>query len=227
MIFLKKLNTSKIFKFRLNFLGTNFDFYVKSMADIGVINEIFIKGDYKYDFGNLNNIVDVGSNIGASAVFFAINNPNSKIYCFEPDPNNFELLKLNTKKFPCIKIYNKAISFEKGFIELNIGNSTSLSSSVYKRDILDKSVKIEALSLKDILEIEKIEKIDLLKMDIEGYEWDIFSKNKVEKIDNFVVEFHEDLNGHSVEEFEKIFENFKIERKFLHKSRYILIGRKI
>ena len=65
-------------------------------------------------------ICDVGANIGATSVFFALNYPNSSIFSFEPTSINFNLLKKNIKGFLNINAY------QFGFI-MKINFKTSIS----------------------------------------------------------------------------------------------------
>ena len=51
-------------------------------------------------------ILDVGANIGATSVFFAMNYPSARIYSFEPTVMNFSLLKKNTSHFQNVTVYN-------------------------------------------------------------------------------------------------------------------------
>jgi hypothetical protein len=56
-----------------------------SSHDILTVNEIFCRGDYRYG-PDLRVAVDVGANIGISALYFLTRNSGARVYAFEPDP---------------------------------------------------------------------------------------------------------------------------------------------
>ena len=76
-------------------------------SDEYVVNAIFKTQEYLLQLKNFQPklILDCGGNIGCSAVYFAVKYPSAKIYCVEPQKDNFTLLKMNTKfyanVFPC------------------------------------------------------------------------------------------------------------------------------
>jgi hypothetical protein len=93
------------------FLGKNIKFS-DNEALIGMINEIFVKKNYMFNSDNdAPVIIDCGANIGLSTIFFKQIYPKSKIFCFEPDPKIFVMLKHNLTQFNYsdIQIFNKAV----------------------------------------------------------------------------------------------------------------------
>lgn len=76
----------------------NFKIKIYSVDDFSTLNLVFCRQDYI----NLNNkhiVVDIGSNIGISTLYWLHNDPNCKIYCYEPSTINFKRLSFNLKKF--------------------------------------------------------------------------------------------------------------------------------
>ena len=75
--------------------------------------EIFLDNIYKFNPASKNpNILDLGSNIGTSIIYFKTTYPNSKIIGVEADPNIYKILKKNvmSRKYNDIKLINKALS---------------------------------------------------------------------------------------------------------------------
>ena len=181
---------------------------LKLRSPIGIINlvlrnrqsartiySIFIREDY-YTDESCKNILDFGSNIGISAVYFLSRNNKNKILCLEPDPNNAYFLDENLKKFKNrSKIFFCAIgSKDEEEIEYNLSIDGKYSS-FEKLPIskFDKKVKVKIMSFENIMEqtIFNNQFPILLKIDIEGLEKKVlqtidFIKHK--KIKEIIVE---------------------------------------
>jgi FkbM family methyltransferase len=144
----------------------------KSLHDYVTIFEVFCRKDYRLRDSE-NVIIDVGSNIGISAVYFLSRRPNTHVVCYEPNPANLELLKLNMQSFQgrfCIN--NFALGTEDGqfpFQFEDTGRYGSLNISLEKpTNIIQVEVKnilTEILHLK-----ESLKEINLIKIDTEGTE---------------------------------------------------------
>ena len=140
-----------------------------SHHDLLTVNEIFCRLDYPAD-GNIKVVVDIGSNIGISALYFLTRNNKSKCYLYEPDKRNIEKLKLNLSDFSGRYIlYDKAVSFESGQLEFGIeptGRYGGLGINTKEKIIVD------CLEINDIIGsvLDKEDYIDILKIDTEGVE---------------------------------------------------------
>ncbi len=174
-------------------------------------------------------VLDMGANIGFFAASCSQRNIN-RCYCFEPMEENFKYLQKNINNLiDCEKfeLINKAVSPNPEiYIPSGVDQDTPHAISVLERlpnsfspyaveEKEDDCLVIPAIKLSDFLEENKIEKIDFLKMDIEGGEWDIFEDAKefealLSKTEKFVAEIHVRL-GTSIEtKFKKDFiEKFK------------------
>jgi FkbM family methyltransferase len=186
----KEQNRQKLYSFNLEI------FFYSPQSYFFLLNEIFAKSIYENkDIQNPSIIIDAGANIGISVLWFRLKFPKAKIIAFEPDPNNLLLLEKNIKinKLKNIEIVKKAISNKSGksiFYRINdpIQNLDSglklnqnLSNSQYLVNTCKLSTHINS-------------KVDLLKMDIEGAEYDVFeeliSSKKIDKINNIYFEAH-------------------------------------
>jgi len=145
-----------------------------------------------FDIKENDVIVDLGANIGLYSLYASDIQPNiKKIYMVEPSFNNFEsmiknILKLrrdNLHKFIPIKL---AISGEIGQSVLNSNSSTP------HLGVGDEIVK--TFSFMDFIDFYNIGKIDVLKVDIEGSEVDVFKDETYdyinENVDRICGEFH-------------------------------------
>jgi FkbM family methyltransferase len=168
-------------------------------SDISVYKEIFIQNEYDYYYNNNPCIiVDAGANIGLSAVFYANKFPNSKILAIEPEDSNFNLLKKNVAQYKQIHPIQAALWHEEGTLSVTdihsghwgflVDSETSNNSNNYT---VSQSVK--SITINSILKDYNISKIDILKIDIEGAEKEVFKDTSywINKVDSIVIELHE------------------------------------
>lgn len=122
-------------------------------------------------------IIDVGSNIGQTAMTLANTSfENVMIYGFEPDPVNYakavKNLELNT--FNNIKYQNFGLGSQKGELYLKIDTPSNRGGNrIDQQNISENSIKIQIEKLDDVVSKMNIEKIDLIKMDVEGFEHEV------------------------------------------------------
>lgn len=136
---------------------------------------------------HLNNIVvDVGANIGYYTIQLAKTvGEQGIVYAYEPDEINFQILKknLNFNHVKCVLPFKVAISNKKGVAKLYRSTSNSGDHRLYKtKDEKRVEVLVNTNTLDNLLNIKL--KIDLIKIDTQGYEpsvidgaWQIISSN--------------------------------------------------
>jgi FkbM family methyltransferase len=138
-------------------------------------------------------IIDIGANVGATAVFFQSNFPAAEIFCYEPSAINYRYLSLNTRNFKNIRtfpygLFNKSTEMVmyQGFHQ-SAENSVILSIETTKE-----TEKIRLESFSQELSRQNIEKISILKLDTEGCEIPILEDltGKLNIIDIMYIEYH-------------------------------------
>lgn len=203
---LTKLIFHKIFKINykkekiLNFVIFLFNYEVL----VALFESIFIENEYYFQAANpLPAIIDVGSNIGVSVLYFKYLYPKSKIIAFEPDPETFKLLHrtIESNKLKNVKLHQIAVSDKKGiaYFYNDQDNPGSLLMSLRKERLPKDKVRVKT----DVLSKYIPKDLDLLKMDIEGAEEEVIpelSKHmSLRKVRYLVFEYHHhiDLNKDS------------------------------
>lgn len=152
------------------------------------LNELFIEEVYKFNSKNKNPlIIDCGSNIGLSIIYFKRLFPQAKIIGFEPDNDIFAMAKYNLNQFGItdVDLQQKAVWINnKPLLFAKLG---SLSGHFVEKEA-ENTISIETVRLKDYLQ----EPIDFLKIDIEGPEFDIIKdcKQDLKNVENIFVEYH-------------------------------------
>jgi len=176
-------------------------FYLTSKSVGGAIAEIWLLNCYTKNGINIENgdiVVDIGANIGAFSIFAATKFENTKVYSYEPMPNTFKLLEKNIKinNLKNIKPYNIAISGKAGHKTFFIEDNDNCSCTIIDEEINKINPKyqiLKCITLKDVFQKNNIERIDFLKMDCEGSEYDILfntPKKYIKKVKKISLEFH-------------------------------------
>jgi FkbM family methyltransferase len=121
-------------------------------------------------------IIDGGANEGQTVNFLLKHSKKFKIFCFEPDPKLFFILNKKFSNSENIKIFDQALSNVKKVHEFNIYKTTKLSSikqlnpSPNQRSPLVKTITVNGTTLDKFVNDIGIDKIDLLKLDLQGFE---------------------------------------------------------
>ena len=172
---------------------------INSDADESVFNEVFLLKDYKivdHAIKSAGNIIDIGGHVGMFSIYAKIVNPNARIVAFEPNAENFKELKANLKKnhINDVKCKNVAVSGKIGAAILNVSEDSHNHSIVFEKDSKSTS-SVNTTTLEKIATpiLNHNPHIDLVKMDCEGSEFDIFENTPVDilkKIKTFYIEYH-------------------------------------
>ena len=150
-------------------------------------------------FGEIATVVDLGANIGISALYFAARFPDAHIYAVEPHPETACILRENIAGHQ-----NRITVLEAGVADkcgvMRLSNGAQFCGASLVREELD-SFEVPVLTMERLFEQFGIEDIDLLKIDIEGAERLILSGAPawLERVSVMLGELHE---GYSYEMFE-------------------------
>lgn len=158
-----------------------------SLSFVAGYEEIFKKENYKVDFSTKEPfIIDCGSNIGLSIMYFKNNFPGAKIIGFEPDPAIFQVLKRNTQKFTNITLYNKALGAEKK--KLSFISEGGFSGRVKENAEGSNVVEVDIEPLSTYIDRD----IDLVKIDIEGAEYEVLKEIQplLQRVKKLFIEYH-------------------------------------
>lgn len=155
--------------------------------------EFFVEKIYdKYLHGkNFNTVVDVGANIGLWTEYIKNTAKCGTVYSIEPNKSALKILK-NTFDTGVV-VVEKAMSNKDGQLEFFVDKNNSTVSSVAKVNSADISYKVDCISFQSFISQYNIKKIDLLKVDIETGEYDLFgsmSESDLGMIENVLMEYH-------------------------------------
>lgn len=163
-----------------------------------MFNEIFAYDIYKFTATNSSpKIIDCGSNIGLSILYFKSLYPDANVIGFEPCPETFNLLQKNIEenKLENVVIYNKALSDKEEKISFYVskdypahGGTSSSEAKNNKQVNLEQIV--DSVKLSEYIN----QPIDFLKMDIEGAEdlvlKELAGSGKLKQVKSMILEYH-------------------------------------
>lgn len=211
--FLDKLGLLKgeiVYKIR----GENIKFFARAgtqdMAEI-----VVVASGSEYDLDDIKSllknpvVVDIGGHIGTFSIPLALMLKNKcKIFIFEPSKDNYNLLLRNIKLNKVCSVFPKNIAIldyvGEGFLK-----TQGINPDAY---FLDKSRKDFNCKVSTLPEEMKSKKIDILKMDIEGGEYKIFSDKKsldfiLKNVHYFFMEYHNIDSYYNYSLIQKTIEN--------------------
>ena len=194
-------------KITFNFNSRELQATLPDSAAQSVWAEIFKEREYKTAEeiikGAVNPIVDVGAHVGLFSLYIRALNDSAPIYALEPEIDNFNLLNNNIKdnKLKKIKTFQVALGGREGESHLLVSvdshnhrlvdaPSDELIEHLDEQPVTQ-IVKMHAL--RDFLNKQNIDKVSLLKMDIEGGEYDVFSACMPEdfaRVGVVIMEYH-------------------------------------
>jgi FkbM family methyltransferase len=166
--------------------------------------QVFGQGDYELEYVNDPEwIIDAGANVGFASLYFSRRFPAARILAIEPDPSNFEVLQRNIEPHPQIKAVRAALWSSSGSVRLvdpglgewglRVDPTTegALEPDAAAGDVL-------AITVPEAMALLGAERVDVLKVDIEGGEREVFggSDSWIGLVDSVIIELHDsDLPG--------------------------------
>jgi len=187
---------------RLRWSGQDI-FYRSGSADPFVLYQVLLRSGKKAEYYvppalRPKIILDIGSNIGASIIYFHRQFPDANIFGFEPHPDTFRVLQKNVANLHGVTVFNYGLGATHQRIavradKVNFGAFTT-GCSFRDRGYPAAPVECEVRRLDDVLREIGVAQVDLIKIDCEGAEADVFSTLPDEILNQcqwIVGEFHD------------------------------------
>jgi FkbM family methyltransferase len=183
---------------KINVPGIKYPFRLRSgTSDIAVFRQIFLHGDYSFlapkdRNENKMTIIDGGGNIGLFTILIKNYYPNAKVICVEPDLENFEILRQNVAPYPDVYCENSGLWNRDVLLKVYDKYNSGKWGMMVEEDLLNGTIK--AVSINSLFEKYDIKECDILKLDIEASEKQVFStnyENWMPKINMIVIELHD------------------------------------
>ncbi len=140
-----------------------------SHHDLLTVNEVFCRLDYRSP-RDIRTAVDIGSNIGVSALYFLTRNPDVRCWCFEPNPRNLARLRSNLAGFgDRYSLDGTAVADVAGRVKFGVEPTGRYGGIDVETGM---SIEVDCLAINDVLERVLLDTatIDVVKIDTEGAE---------------------------------------------------------
>jgi len=192
-------------------------FLRRGTTDFDVFIDVFIEAkDYGIDLPfSPKFIVDCGGNTGLAAVYFKMKYPDAHVVTIEPETNNYELLLKNIAPFEGIEpikagVWSKSTRL---IVKNYTGNDYEfVTEEVGPDDNVSSDHCVEAVGLNDVRSQQQRDSIDLLKVDIEGAESELFRTNYeswLSRTRAIVIEIHNHFRPDCSNTLEKALSQFR------------------
>lgn len=139
-------------------------------TEIDLLKQIIKAGD---------SVLDIGANIGFYAkILSTLTGNKGQVFCFEPDSQNFKYLAKNTKGIKNINLFNKAVSDKTDVIKVYKSKLLNVDHRTYPVNNYDSIEEISSVSIDELIAEKVIGKVNVIKIDIQGYELTAFNGMK-------------------------------------------------
>jgi FkbM family methyltransferase len=148
-------------------------FVVPDHAGMLVLDEVFCAGEYATPLPvRPRHILDLGSNIGVSVLYFALRYPDARITAVEASPTLFRVLEANVGDLPNVSLRHAAANPKAEPVTFYEGVSSWAGSTQPSEWVhADRATEVPGVALDDLLAAGDV---DLVKVDVEGAEFELF-----------------------------------------------------
>jgi FkbM family methyltransferase len=173
---------------------------IEELTDLKAFWQVYLRRVYRVD-ANDRQIVDLGANVGIFTLYAARCAPHAKILAVEPFPSSFHRLVETVRSHGIeerVKCLNAAAT---GTNSMRIMPDSAVPSqrrrlaSISSSSSVNSGTEVAGQTLETILNENRLERVDLLKIDIEGSEYEVFlssSNNVLARVHRIAMEYHGD-----------------------------------
>lgn len=165
-------------------------------TDISVLKELLVGNSYEPlpADRDVTTVVDLGANVGLSFRWLRARYPHARFVCVEPDPGNLEILRANVRAVdPDAQIHAACV----GAHERRVTLSTTQGEWGFRMSDSDGDGAggIDVITMRTLIEGAGLDRIGVLKCDIEGAEAEVFADcaDWIDRVDAMSVECHSDV----------------------------------
>lgn len=180
--------------YKVNVGGKTLSLQMRELSgDLFIFHEIFLNNVYTIPVEwqhDVKTIVDLGANIGLTTIYLTNLFPTAHFVCVEPNPETVSLLRHN------LSFLNNNLTVIEGAISDHTGQGFLNTSCAAYNAKLDSSsgngALVQLYTMQELMNQLDIESIDILKVDIEGAEKDLFCQNTqwLQRVKTVLIELH-------------------------------------
>jgi FkbM family methyltransferase len=219
----------------VSYKGERLTVYVNRLNDLDVLWEVF--GERQYDEFELadrpHTVLDLGAHIGAALLALHVRFPDARLAAVEADPATFRRLERNLPSDVEVSVLHAAVSDRDEIVEFLPSRDAWVSGLSQMTQSLMGTVPGEPVAVRGVcfatLMAELgLDRVDLLKVDIEGAEWALVNTLDEERVGTLIMEWHADMHGHAVEELPDLLPGHEVVAKATGEpGRYFVTARPI
>jgi FkbM family methyltransferase len=192
-------------KLRLALPGLDADVWLSDHSELLIIEEIWRRGEYEPAAAaarGASTILDLGANVGLCALWFRALNPDARIVAVEPDPRTFAKLSRNVGADPRIEAVNAGITPRSETVMLTSSSDSWGSRIGSGEGSGDDGIPVKGIGLDELVQTMALEPLHLVKMDIEGMEWQVLrSADCLSRVGMVIGEIHPEAGSEDPEQF--------------------------
>jgi len=162
--------------------------------DVDVYRQVMLDAEYEFQLSaEPKTIVDAGAHIGLASLWFANRYPDATIIAIELEPANYEMLRRNTAHCPNVHAVHAALWAKDEPVHLT---DPGRGSWGFVASTNGSGQPVPAVTIAGLMETFGLERIDLLKLDIEGAERDVLTESGawLPHVEAVVAELHDSIN---------------------------------
>ena len=163
-------------------------------SDLVMFEQVFVGRDYDFDLGfQPATIIDAGANVGYASLFFHQRYPDARIIAVEPDSSNFDTLAQNTRGIAQLRAVRGGLWSRRQALTIADPSAPKCMISLKPAETPGTG-DIEGYGVPDLMAMAGAERIDILKIDIEGGELDLFITDTagwIAKVRVIMIELHD------------------------------------
>jgi FkbM family methyltransferase len=172
--------------------GMRWPLYLRARtSDLRAFQQVFIDGDHDVPLPAApRTIVDAGANVGFASVAFAHRFPEARVIALEVEAGNYAMLQRNVAPYPNVRALHAGLWSHRTTLQIVNPSDDAWAFRV------SEGGKVPALGVTDICALFDTDHIDLLKVDIEGAELEVFSNHAerwIDRVSWLMIELHDHL----------------------------------
>lgn len=174
-------------------------------SDAATFVQIFLRGDLDFEVpGDPRTIIDAGANIGLASIYLTQRYPKARIIAVEFEEANFKQLLRNTASYPNIECVHAGLWPTDGRVA--VANPEAQKWAHFPSEVAGDAPaehSVRAISMPTLLAERGVAHVDLLKIDIEGSEYELFDAvpDWLRRVSTIAIELHDHLRPGAGERF--------------------------